>query len=128
MVNFLELCSSPIIEQHIDLIAEKIEQILNVKMKELAEKNKKLVLEQMIVTLSSLADSVQVHRVDFTKQYEKFFPLLKFIIENATSRELRSLQGKAAECISLIELAVGKELFCKHAGDISEAAIQRIRF
>lgn len=59
MVNFLEGCSSFIIKQHIDFIAEKIEQVLNIKMTELAEKGKKLVLEQTIVTLSSLADSAQ---------------------------------------------------------------------
>lgn len=116
MVNFLEGCSSFIIQQHIDVIAEKIEVILNVKMSELAEKGKKLVLEQTIVTLSSLADSAQEH---FIKYYEKFFPLLKFIIENAVNPELRLLRGKAIECISLIGLAVGKELFVKDASDVS---------
>ena len=65
MVNFIEGCSSFIITQHIDLIAEKIEQILNVKMSELAEKGKKLVLEQTIVTLSSLADSAQEHFIKY---------------------------------------------------------------
>lgn len=96
MVNFLEGCSSFIIKEHIDLIAEKIGQILNVKINELAEIGKKLVLEQTIVTLSSLADSAQEH---FVKYYDKFFPLLKFIIENAITPELRLLRGKAIECI-----------------------------
>lgn len=115
MVNFLEGCTSFIIKQHIDLIADKIEEVLNAKMNELVENGKKLVLEQTIVTLSSLADSAQEH---FIKYYDRFFPLLKFIIQNAISPELRLLRGKAIECISLIALSVGKEKFCTDASDI----------
>ena len=36
-------------------------------------------------------------------------PSLKYIVQNATSPELRLLRGKTIECISLIGLAVNKE-------------------
>lgn len=36
-------------------------------------------------------------------------PFLKYIVQNATSTELRLLRGKTIECISLIGLAVGRE-------------------
>ena len=36
-------------------------------------------------------------------------PCLKYIVQNATSSELRMLRGKTIECISLIGLAVGRE-------------------
>jgi len=36
-------------------------------------------------------------------------PCLKYIVQNATDKELRMLRGKTIECISLIGLAVGRE-------------------
>jgi hypothetical protein len=36
-------------------------------------------------------------------------PCLKYIIENATTTELRLLRGKTIECVSLIGLAVGSD-------------------
>lgn len=39
----------------------------------------------------------------------RFMPCLKFIVQQATTQELRMLRGKTIECISLIGLAVGKE-------------------
>jgi hypothetical protein len=36
-------------------------------------------------------------------------PCLKFIIQNATTKDLRLLRGKCIECISLIGLAVGSQ-------------------
>ena len=84
-------------------------------MKELIEKGTKLVLEQTIVTLASLADAAQEF---FEKYYDKFVPCLKYIIEIANTSELKLLRGKAIECLSLVGLAVGKEKFCNDASDI----------
>ena len=50
--------------------------------------------------------------------YDQFMPSLKFIVQNAKSKDLRLLRGKAIECISLVGLAVGKEKFMEDASEI----------
>ena len=68
--------------------------------------NKKLVLEQIVISIASLADLTQELFINY---YDRFMPYLKFIIENANHKDLRLLRGKAIECASLIGLAVGSE-------------------
>lgn len=45
-------------------------------------------------------------------------PCLKYIIQNATTEELRMLRGKTIECVSLIGLAVGAEKFMSDASEV----------
>ena len=66
----------------------------------------KLVLEQMITTLAAVADTTEDK---FSQYYDNFMPNLKYIVQNATSKDYRLLRGKTIECISLIGLAVGTE-------------------
>ena len=73
---------------------------------QLLEKGNKLVLEQIVTTIATVADAVEEH---FVPYYEEFMPSLKFIMANATSKDYRLLRGKTIECISLIGLAVGQE-------------------
>lgn len=47
-------------------------------------------------------------------------PMLKQILFNANTKELRMLRGKAIECISLIAVAVGKEKFAPDAKEVIE--------
>jgi hypothetical protein len=51
-------------------------------------------------------------------------PCLKYIIQNATTTELRLLRGKTIECISLIGLAVGKDKFMADAGEVMELLLK----
>ncbi|CAG2120762.1 unnamed protein product, partial [Medioppia subpectinata] len=121
LVNFFEECPQKIVVNYMESVVNKIEQVLNIKIKELMERGSKLVLEQIVVTLASLADSAQEN---FQNYYDKFIPCLKFIIQNATTKELRLLRGKCIECISLIGLAVGSERFCSDANDIMNLLLQ----
>jgi len=73
---------------------------------QLLEKGNKLVLEQIVTTIATVADAVEEHFVPF---YDEFMPSLKFIMANATTKDYRLLRGKTIECISLIGLAVGQE-------------------
>ena len=68
------------------------------------EKGCKLVLEQVVTTLASVADTAEEK---FVQYYDRFMPCLKYIVQNAVRPELRLLRGKTIECISLIGLAVG---------------------
>ena len=68
------------------------------------KKGCKLVLEQIVTTLASVADTAEEK---FIQYYDRFMPCLKYIVQNADRPELRLLRGKTIECISLIGLAVG---------------------
>lgn len=69
------------------------------------ERGTKLVLEQIVTTIASVADTVEK---DFTIYYDRLMPCLKYIIANANTDELKLLRGKTIECVSLI----GK--YCKN--------------
>lgn len=73
---------------------------------QLMECGTKLVLEQVVTTIASVADTAEEKFVEY---YDRFIPCLMYIIENANSNELRLLRGKTIECVSLIGLAVGAE-------------------
>lgn len=73
---------------------------------QLMECGTKLVLEQVVTTIASVADTAEEKFVEY---YDRFIPCLMYIIENANSQELRLLRGKTIECVSLIGLAVGAE-------------------
>lgn len=118
MINFFEECPQEILANYLDPITEHIQVALSTYMNEGIPKDegKLFVVENIIVALSSVADSSAEL---FTKYYEKFMPCLKFIIKNSTGvDDLRVLRGKAIECVSLIGIAVGKEKFCNDASDI----------
>lgn len=120
-VNFFEEATQKVVLNYADSIAQKFEEVLKVKMDELMKKGTKLVLEQVIVSIASLADVVQE---TFIGYYDRFMPCLKYIIENANVKELRLLRGKSIECASLIGLAVGSEKFCADASQIMNLLLQ----
>ena len=73
---------------------------------QLISNGRKLVLEQIITTLATVADTAEEK---FLPHYDRFMPTLKYVMENAVSKDLRLLRGKTIECISLIGLAVGHD-------------------
>lgn len=122
LVNIFEECSLKIISSYIHSVASKLDQVLKEKMMLLSSTGNKLVLEQMVVTLASLADSAQEH---FSPYYDVFVPSLKYIIEHALDEKLKTLRGKAIEAVSLIGLAVGKEKFCSDATDVMDLLLRQ---
>ncbi|XP_013772605.1 importin-5-like [Limulus polyphemus] len=115
LVNFFEDCPKSVLTPYLDKIINSLEAVLSSKFKELVEKGTKLVLEQVVVTLSAVADSAEEK---FVQYYDRFMPCLKYIIQNANTEELRLLRGKTIECVSLIGLAVGQEKFVNDASDV----------
>ena len=57
LVNFSEDCPKNILAHYLDAIIAKLEAILSSKFKELVEKGNKMVLEQIVTTLASVADT-----------------------------------------------------------------------
>merc|ERR1719427_2081823 len=95
----------------------KLEAVLKSKLDELGQKGNKLVLEQIITTIASVADTAED---SFIQHYDRFMPCLKYMISNANTTELRLLRGKTIECVSLIGLAVGGEKFSPDASDVMD--------
>ena len=121
LVNFSEDCPKNILASYLDNIIEKLHTILNSKFNELVEKGNKLVLEQVVTTIASVADTAEEK---FLGYYDRFVPCLKYIIQNANTQELRLLRGKTIECISLIGLAVGSEKFAPDANEVMEMLLK----
>ncbi|VDN92315.1 unnamed protein product [Brugia pahangi] len=126
LVNFSEDCPKNIIAVYLPQIMEKLEFVLDHTFKQiihclrffkLLERGKKLVLEQVITTIASVADAAQDLFIAF---YDSLMPPLKYILQNSNVDELNTLRGKTIECISLIGLAVGKEKFAKDANEIMQ--------
>lgn len=121
LVNFSEDCPKNILVPYLNEIMAKLEGILSAKFNELVERGTKLVLEQVVTTIASVADTSEEQ---FIVYYDRLMPCLKYIIQNANTQELKLLRGKTIECVSLIGLAVGKEKFMKDATEIMDLLLK----
>lgn len=121
LVNFSEDCPKNILTGYLDAIMSKLETILNAKFKELVEKGNKLVLEQVVTTIASVADTCEK---EFVTYYDRLMPCLKYIIQNANDERLRMLRGKTIECVSLIGLAVGRDKFLADASEVMDMLLK----
>ncbi|CAL8094141.1 unnamed protein product [Calicophoron daubneyi] len=115
LVNFCEKVPQHILVNYLDGLVSKLEQIMNSKFHEMVERGRKLVLMQIVTTVASVADAAEKK---FSPYYDRFMPILKYIMENAEHKDLRLLRGKTIECISLIGLAVGKKKFINDVGPV----------
>lgn len=59
LVNFSEDCPKAILAPYLEAIIGKLESILSSKFNELVEKGNKLVLEQIVTTIASVADTAE---------------------------------------------------------------------
>ena len=99
LVNFSEDCPKNILQPYLPDIMGRLEQVLQAKFQELVQKGNKLVLEQIVTTIASVADTAEDKFIEY---YDKFMPNLKYMIGNANSPEHKLLRGKTIECVSLI--------------------------
>lgn len=90
-MNFTEDCPKHILTPYLQGLMAKLESILSAKFKELVEKGTKLVLEQVVTTIASVADTAEKEFIDY---YDRLMPCLKYIIQNANKDEFKLLRGK----------------------------------
>uniref|UniRef100_UPI00358F79B9 importin-5 isoform X2 n=1 Tax=Myxine glutinosa TaxID=7769 RepID=UPI00358F79B9 len=121
LINFTEDCPKPYLLPYLESLVSHLEAILAVKLHELVQKGCKLVLEQVVTSVASVADTAEER---FVPHYERFMPRLKYIVENAVAKEFRLLRGKTIECISLIGLAVGQQKFMQDAADVMQLLLK----
>ncbi|XP_061655905.1 importin-5 [Phyllopteryx taeniolatus] len=112
LINFTEDCPKSLLIPYLESLVQHLHVIMVTKLQELFHKGTKLVLEQVVTSIASVADTAEEK---FVPYYDLFMPSLKHIVEIAVQKELRLLRGKTIECISLIGLAVGKEKFMPDA-------------
>ena len=114
LVNFIDDAPKHVIMPYLDPLCQKLAIVLEQHFKQTGPF---MVLEQLCTTVAAVADKVET---DFKSQYPRFLPNLRNLLqatENAKAPEspdqpdLRLLRGKTIECVSLIGLAVGKDMF-----------------
>nr|XP_033804302.1 importin-5 [Geotrypetes seraphini] len=121
LINFTEDCPKSLLIPYLDNLVKHLHSIMVVKLQELIQKGTKLVLEQVVTSIASVADTAEEK---FVPYYDLFMPSLKHIVENAVQKELRLLRGKTIECISLIGLAVGKDKFMQDASEVMQLLLK----
>lgn len=121
LVNFTEECPRKILTPYLDQLVDALEVVLTSKIQELLAGGTKLVLEQILTTIATVADTAEDR---FTRYYERFMPSLKYIFQNANGKDFRLLRGKSIECISLIGLAVGAEKFLPDASEVMDLLLK----
>lgn len=108
LVNFAEDCPKHILSGYLDPLMSKLEGILTAKFKELVEKGTKLVLEQVVTTIASVADTAEN---EFITYYDRLMPCLKYIIQNANKEELKLLRGNFLCYINSFIIMIYNNLF-----------------
>uniref|UniRef100_A0A8C4STW7 Importin-5 n=1 Tax=Erpetoichthys calabaricus TaxID=27687 RepID=A0A8C4STW7_ERPCA len=121
LINFTEDCPKSLLIPYLDNLVKHLHVIMVAKLQELIQKGTKLVLEQVVTSIASVADTAEEN---FVPYYDLFMPSLKHVVENAVQKELRLLRGKTIECISLIGLAVGKDKFMQDASDVMQLLLK----
>ncbi|TKR81971.1 hypothetical protein L596_015760 [Steinernema carpocapsae] len=103
LVNFSEGCPKSVITQYLPVIMHQLELVLEKTFRQLLDHGKKIVLEQVITTIASVAGAAQDQFKNF---YDRLMGPLKYILQNSSRHDqLRLLRFKTIECISLIGLA-----------------------
>ncbi|XP_048834790.1 importin-5 [Brienomyrus brachyistius] len=121
LINFTEDCPKSLLVPYLDNLVQHLHTIMVAKLQELIQKGTKLVLEQVVTSIASVADTAEEK---FVPYYDLFMPSLRHIVENAVQKELRLLRGKTIECISLIGLAVGKDKFMPDAAAVMQLLLK----
>lgn len=109
VINFTENCEKKIMEVYLERVLTKLLLLL--------QNGKRIVQEQAITAIASVADCAEEL---FRPYYAATMPLLKQILLNANDKTDRMLRGKAMECVSLIGIAVGRDVFAADAKEIMD--------
>jgi hypothetical protein len=93
---------------------------LMTKLGQLAQHQSRYVVEQAITCIAVVAGCIEEHFVPF---YPHIIPYMKTMIVQKTAKEERNLRGKCFECMSLVGLGVGKDVFQADAVELMTAMI-----
>jgi len=108
VINFCQYASKKVMQPYLDNLLSKLLMLI--------QQGNTMVQEQAVTAVAAVADSAEDL---FVKFYDGFMPLLKQIVLT-TDPKYKTLRGKAFETISLIGVAVGKDMFLKDAREVTE--------
>eukprot|EP01121_Diplochlamys_sp_Union-15-3_P011705 TRINITY_DN3423_c0_g1_i1.p1 TRINITY_DN3423_c0_g1~~TRINITY_DN3423_c0_g1_i1.p1 ORF type:complete len:876 (-),score=130.93 TRINITY_DN3423_c0_g1_i1:36-2663(-) len=114
LVNFCHQFDSQLLEIYLDNLMNKLLLML--------QKSSRALQEVAVSVIGAVADCADTK---FAKYYDVVVPILKTILREATTNEMKSLRGKAMECITCIGESVGKTKFFNDAKEVMEI-IQKI--
>lgn len=109
IVNFVEECDNQFIEPYMNQMLFRLLGLL--------KSGHRYCQEQSLSAISAVADCAEKL---FMQYYHDFVPLLKQILLQANGKDDKQLKARAIECVSLIGVAVGKDVFGKDAREIME--------
>ncbi|AFZ80316.1 importin karyopherin beta 4, putative [Theileria equi strain WA] len=113
-VNFAEEVQKEDLLPFADIIVEKLLSKINLH-------TKRAVREQAVTSIAVIAGVLEEN---FIKYYSTVVPLMKEIISKCLSTEERTCRGKAIECISIIGLSIGADVFRNDGIECMNALIQ----
>jgi len=103
LVNFCEQAHEDILEPYLPNLLEVIKTILGQ-----VDSQARIVLEQTVTLLATVADRSKHF---FREYYDEFMPFLIGLLEyQECPPEMRMLRGKTMECVTLIGLAISKDV------------------
>ncbi|GBE59762.1 karyopherin beta [Babesia ovata] len=94
-----------------------VKQLLN----KITPNSHKSVREQAITSLAVVAGVIEEH---FVKYYTAVVPLMKQTIATCVDPDDRTCRGKAIECISIIGMTIGRDVFLQDGIECMNALIQ----
>eukprot|EP01118_Nematostelium_gracile_P003268 TRINITY_DN1371_c0_g1_i5.p1 TRINITY_DN1371_c0_g1~~TRINITY_DN1371_c0_g1_i5.p1 ORF type:complete len:1087 (+),score=330.68 TRINITY_DN1371_c0_g1_i5:98-3358(+) len=113
IINFCENAEQDALKPYLEPLLAKLMQLLHV--------GTLVVREQAVTAIASIADCSQEQ---FVPYYSKVMPYLKNMLGLAAGKELKIIRGKLIECITLIGVAVGRDVFAPDANSIMEMILQ----
>ncbi|BAM38794.1 importin beta [Theileria orientalis strain Shintoku] len=113
-VNFAEEVQKEHLLPFADVVVQRI--LLKINMH-----TNRQVREQAVTSIAVIAGVLEEH---FIKYYNTIIPLMKEIIANCVKPEERTCRGKAIECISIIGMSIGKDVFLNDGIECMNALIQ----
>jgi hypothetical protein len=114
VANFMEHCPKPIAQLYAATFVTQLSRLL-------ATTKSQVLVQNILSALSSIAEGCAE---TFSQFYKDLIPFLVGLVQNYSSEELKTLRGKAIECLTQICKAVGRETFRPDAPQIVAILLQ----
>lgn len=111
VINFCDNCKVELIQPYLDVLLTTLLGLLSSPL---------IVQEQAVTAIAAVATCISS---EFTRFYKAFREPLLQLLSTSLGEERHLLRGKTMECVSLIAVAVGKEVFGPDAEFVMKALL-----
>jgi importin-5 len=116
LTNMIDTLPASAIEPRVGQILSSVVQTLN--------EGPVIVQENCVSVLISLAESIRGERSPLAEHYDALMPILKSLMDYASSRRLETLWGQTLECCAMIGESSGKVKFYPDALQMMNALVE----